>query len=119
MSSSNPIDVVFRFRVKPGKQEQYQKAIDYILPITEAKEPYVLEYNIYNNIEGVFTQHERYADEAALHRHMELTAQGQQDWAEAIELEDVVVLGEMSDKFWSLYGGPHAHGFQEFRRVAR
>jgi quinol monooxygenase YgiN len=64
--TNNPIDVIVRFRVKPGNLELYNQAIDLILPIAEAKEPYVLEYNIYKNAEGVYTQYERYADEAAL-----------------------------------------------------
>ena len=83
----NPIDVIVRFRVKPGNLELYKQAIDLILPIAEAKEPYVLEYNIYKNAEGVYTQYERYTDEAALHRHLEVTMDGQIKWAEAIEIE--------------------------------
>jgi quinol monooxygenase YgiN len=75
--TNNPIDVIFRFRVKPGKLELYKQAIDFILPITEAKESYVLEYEIYKNAEGIYTQHERFADEAALHRHLEVTMDGQ------------------------------------------
>ena len=39
---NNPIDVIFWFRVKPDKLELYKQAIDFILPITEAKESYAL-----------------------------------------------------------------------------
>ena len=90
--TNNLIDVIVRFRVKPGKLELYKQAIDFILPIAEAKEPYVLEYNIYKNAEGLYTQYERYADEAALHRHLEGTMDGQTKWAEAIEIEQVLIL---------------------------
>ena len=117
--TNNPIDVVFRFRVKPDKLELYNQAIDLILPIAEAKEPYVLEYNIYKNAEGVYTQYERYADEAALHRHLEVTKDGQIKWAETIEIEQVIVLGDMSEHFWNLYGSENTHGYSLFRKIKR
>ena len=117
--TNNPIDVMVRFRVKPGKLELYKQAIDFILPITEAKESYVLEYKIYKNAEGVYTQYERYADEAALHRHMEVTMDGQTKLAEAIEIEQVIILGDMSDHFWNLYGSENTHGYSLFRKIKR
>ncbi|MFE7712355.1 putative quinol monooxygenase [Streptomyces sp. NPDC057486] len=117
--SNGQLDLVFRFRVKPGKLEQFQKAIDHILPITEEKEPYVLEYNIYKNAEGVYTQHERYADEDAMFRHLEATAEGQKEWAEATEVEEVNVLGDASDRFWDLFGSPRTHAYSPFRNVKR
>lgn len=117
--ATNAIDIVFRFKVKAGEEERYQRAIDSILPITEEQEPYVLEYEIYRDADGVYTQHERYADEDAVHRHMEVTAPGQADWAAATDLEQVIVLGDMSEKFWNLYGGPHAKGYSPFRKIKR
>ena len=117
--TNNPIDVIFRFRVKPGKLEVYQQAIDFILPITEAKESYVLEYEIYKNAEGVYTQHERFADEAALHRHLEGTMDNQIKWAESTEIEQVIILGDMSERFWNLYGSENTHGYSLFRKIKR
>ena len=114
--TNNPIDVVFRFRVKPDKLELYKQAIDLVLPITEARESYVLEYEIYENAEGVYTQHERFADEAALHRHLEVTMDGQIKWAEATEVEQVIILGDMSKHFWNLYGNENTHGYSLFRK---
>jgi quinol monooxygenase YgiN len=116
---NNPIDVIFWFRVKPDKLELYKQAIDFILPITEAKESYVLEYKIYKNAEGVYTQHERFADEAALHRHLEVTMDGQIKWAEATEIEQVIILGDMSEHFWNLYGNENTHGYSLFRKIKR
>jgi len=116
---NNPIDVIFWFRVKPDKLELYKQAIDFILPITEAKESYVLEYKIYQNAEGVYTQHERFADEAALHRHLEVTMDGQIKWAEATEIEQVIILGDMSEHFWNLYGNENTHGYSLFRKIKR
>ena len=117
--TNNPIDVIFWFRVKPGKLELYKQAIDFILPITEAKESYVLEYTIYQNAEGVYTQHERFADEAALHRHLEVTTDGQIKWAEATSIEQVIILGDMSEHFWNLYGSENTHGYSLFRKIKR
>lgn len=110
---------MFRFRVKPGKLEQFQKSIDHILPIVEEKEPHVLAYNIYKNAEGVYTQHERYVDKDAMWRHMEATAEGQKEWAEATEVEEVNVLGEASDRFCDLFGSPRTHSYAAFRKVRR
>ena len=115
----NPIDVIVRFRVKPGNLELYKQAIDLILPIAEAKEPYVLEYNIYKNAEGVYTQYERYTDEAALHRHLEVTMDGQIKWAEATEIEQVIILGDMSEHFWNLYGNENTHGYSLIKKIKR
>ena len=117
--TNNSIDVIVRFRVKPRKLELYKQAIDFILPTAEAKEPYVLEYNIYKNAEGVYTQYERYTDEAALHRHLEGTMDSQIKWAEAVEIEQVIVLGDMSERFWNLYGNENTHGYSFVRKIKR
>ena len=55
--TNDSIDVIVRFRVKPGKLELYKEAIDFILSTAEAKESYVLEYKINRNAEGVYTQY--------------------------------------------------------------
>ena len=117
--TNNSIDVIVRFRVKPGKLELYKQATDFILSTAEAKEPHVLEYSIYKNAEAVYTQYERYADEAALHRHLEGTMDGQTKWAEAIEIEQVIILGDMSERFWNLYGNENTHGYSLLRKIKR
>ena len=117
--TNDPIDVIVRFRVKPAKLELYKQAMDFILSTAEAKEPYVLEYNIDKNAEGVYTQFERYVDEAALHRHLEGTMDGQIKWAEVTEIEQVIILGDMSERFWNLYGSQNTHGYSLFRKIKR
>src|SRR5262249_13536219 len=104
--TNHQVDLVFRFRVKPGKEDVYQQAIDHILPVTEQHEPDVLAYDIFRDDEGVYAQHEQYVDEDAMFRHLELTAPGQQDWAESTEVLDVLVLGAVTERFWSQFGGP-------------
>ena len=117
--TNNSIDVIVRFRVKPGKLEIYKQATDFILSTAEAKEPYVLEYNVYKNAEGVYTQYERYADEAALHRHLEGTMDNQIKWADSIEIDQVIILGDMSERFWNLYGNEKTQGYSLFRTINR
>ena len=117
--TNNPVNVIVRFRVKPGKLELYKEAMDFILSTAEAKEPYVHEYNIYKNAEGVYTQLERFADEAGLHHHLEVTMEGQAKWVEAAEIEQVIILGEMSEHFWNLYGSENTHGYSLFRKIKR
>ena len=116
---NNPIDVIVRFRVKPGKLEIYKQSTDLILSTAEATEPYVIESNIYKNAEGVYTQYERYADEAALHRHLEGTMDNQVKWAETVEIDQVIILGDMSERFWNLYGNENTHGYSLFRKIMR
>lgn len=117
--SNGELDLVFHFRVKPGMEDRYQQAMDRMLPVIEVQEPYVLAYNIYRNGDGLYTQHERYVDEDAMWRHLEVTAQGQEEWAAATAVEDVTVLGDVSEKFWEVFGAHGPRGFSAFRKVAR
>jgi quinol monooxygenase YgiN len=117
--SDTQIDLVFRFRVRPGKEDLYQRSIDHIVPITETEEPYVLAYDIFRDDNGLYAQHECYVDEEAMFRHLERTAVGQKEWAEATDVIDVLVLGAAGDRFWETFGGPLAHGFPLFRKAAR
>ena len=41
------IDMVFRFKVKEGKEDRYEKVIKKQLAITATKDPGVLIYNIF------------------------------------------------------------------------
>lgn len=52
-------------------------------------------------------------------RHLEATAEGQKQWAEATEVEEVNVLGDASDRFWDLFGSPRTHAYSPFRKVKR
>lgn len=44
---STVIDAVFSHRIKPGMEDRFQSHLDKVLPVTEAKEPYVLGYEIF------------------------------------------------------------------------
>ena len=40
-------------------------------------------------------------------------------WAEAIEIDQVIILGDMSERFWNLYGNENTHGYSLFRKIKR
>jgi quinol monooxygenase YgiN len=117
--SDQQLDLVFRFRVKEGKEDLYQKALEDIVPITEAEEPYVLAYDIFRGDDGVYAQHECYVDEAAMFRHIERTAAGQAEWAEATDVLDVLVLGATTPRFWNEVADSRATGYALYRRASR
>jgi quinol monooxygenase YgiN len=113
------VDLIFRYRIREGEQERFEQYLAAVLPVTEKQEPYVLEYHLYRQDDGTILQHERYADENAIHRHMRLTAAGQADWAAATELLDLMAVGELSPAFWDAYDGPAVSKYRRFREISR
>jgi quinol monooxygenase YgiN len=113
------VDLIFRYRVKEDQRERFEQYLAKVVPVTESQEPYVLEYHIFRREDGTFLQHERYADEAAIHRHLEVTAEGQADWAAATELLDLMAVGELSQDFWDAYDSPLVSKYHRFREAAR
>ncbi|MFE3060477.1 putative quinol monooxygenase [Nocardia sp. NPDC059239] len=111
------IDALFSYNVKPGMEDRYQAYLDKVFPITEAEEPYVLGYEIFQGADGTYYQHEQYENEDAIWKHMERTAAGQEDFAASTEMLSVTMLGELSDKFRETYGIKVS--YTPFRRVAR
>jgi quinol monooxygenase YgiN len=116
---SGKVDTLFVYRIKPGMEERFQQYQDKVLPVTRAREPYVLEYEIFQGGNGTYFQHERYENEEALWKHMEVTAAGQEDFNASTELESLTILGEMSEKFWEVFGGPGSVRYQPFRQITR
>jgi quinol monooxygenase YgiN len=113
------VDLIFRYRVKDGEQERFEQYLEKVLPVTESQEPYVLEYHIFRQEDGTFLQHERYADEAAIYRHMQVTAEGQADWAAAADLLDLMAVGELSQGFWDAFDSPVVSKYRRFREASR
>ncbi|MBA4025091.1 MAG: hypothetical protein C0482_22275 [Gordonia sp.] len=114
---STTVQALFTYRVKPGCEEQFQSYIDKVFPVTEANEPYVVGYEIFQNADGIYLQHETYENEDAIWKHMNVTASGQADFAASTELLSVQMLGSVSDKFRETYGHPEVFG--DFKRVTR
>jgi len=96
------VDTIFSFKVKD--EELFKSYLDKVLPVTENEEPYVLLYDIFKDTDGIYYQHERYTDEDAVWKHMEVTASGQKDFAESTEMLSLKILGEVSDKFRETFG---------------
>jgi quinol monooxygenase YgiN len=114
---STVIDNFFSYRVKPGMDGRYQAYLDKVLLVTEMHEPYVLRYEIFRGDDGTYFQHERYKNEDAIWKHMELTASGQEDFAAATEMLSLTMLGELSQRFRDTYGVRVS--YTPFRQVAR
>ena len=116
MSETNKtVDALFNYRVTD--QARFQSYLDKVLPVTQADEPYVLGYEIFEGADGSYYQHELYEDEAAIGKHMTLTASGQEDFAASTEMISVSMLGPVSDEFRKQYGIDTE--FKPFKAVIR
>lgn len=101
-NTSQTVDALFNYRVTDPTR--FQAYLDKVLPVTEADEPYVLGYEIFQGADGTYFQHEKYENEAAIARHMELTASGQADFAASTKMISVSMLGPVSDEFREQHG---------------
>lgn len=97
MPNTDQIDVYFTYRVTD--EELFQQYVATVLPLTEAEEPYVLEYTLARAADGTILQHERYENEEAIARHLALTADGQKMWGGSTELTNIRFVGPLSEKF--------------------
>jgi quinol monooxygenase YgiN len=111
------ITLIFSYRVTDEKR--FRDYLQKVLPVTEADEPYMLEYEIYKNAEGIYIQHEVYADADALSKHFKLTAEGQADWAAATDLINLVALGDPPADWFETHQIPRSTAYSKFRSVAR
>ncbi|ROS60005.1 hypothetical protein EDF42_3386 [Curtobacterium sp. PhB172] len=100
--STKIVDALFNYRVTD--EARYQQYLDKVLPVTEKDEPYVLSYQIFRGADGSLYQHEVCEDEAAIVKHMTLTASGQEDFAASTEFISTTMLGPVSDEFRAQYG---------------
>ncbi|MFJ9375047.1 putative quinol monooxygenase [Streptomyces sp. NPDC101455] len=116
---SDVVYAIFKYRVKPGMEGRFQDYLDKVLPVTEAQEPYVLGYEIFQAPDGTYFQHEYYENEAAVWKHMELTADGQKDHAEATEFIELTMVGNLTQKFRDTFLGGGGTDFRPFRNVSR
>ena len=113
------VDIFTTYRVKDGQEELFEQYLEKVLPVVENQEPYVLEYRLFRSPDGTVLQHERYDDEAAIRTHLQVTADGQADWASATELLDIRMVGPLSDSFLEEMGLSAPQHFERFRQVAR
>lgn len=116
-TSDTTITLFFTYRVHDAAL--FQRYLDTVLPVTEADEPYMLAYEIFQNDQGVYAQREVYADGAALAAHFELTADGQNAWAGATELISFAALGTPPREWFETHHLPSSVAYAPFRAVAR
>lgn len=119
MSKPGQVDLIFRYNVKPGEEQRFQAYLDKVFPVTEAQEPYVVEYQIFRQADGSYLQHERYESEEAVSRHLALTAEGQADFHASAEIIDVMAIGDLKQSFWTAFEGPYFTRYARFREVRR
>lgn len=118
MPTPDQIDVFFTYRVLD--QDLFEKYVATVLPVTEKDEPYVLEYTLARGADGTILQHERYENEAAIARHLALTADGQKMWGESTELTNIRFVGPLSKKFRTENAlGPMASWWDRYQSITR
>ncbi len=89
---------IFSFTVLAEKEESYQKILAETLEITKDEEGTLL-YEVFKDENGVYCQHERYANEAACLAHVQNTHVQLQQWFELTDVKQTIALGEISDAF--------------------
>lgn len=89
---------IFSFTVKEENQARYEQVLAEQLEITKA-EGGTLIYEIFRDKNGVYCQHERYADEAACLTHVQNTSAQLQEWMQLTEIKQTITLGPVSDTF--------------------
>lgn len=120
MPTSTRVDLLFTYRIEDGQETRFQDYLGIVPPLTEASEPYVLEYELFRREDGTFLQHERYVDEDAMSKHLEVTAEGQKAWGEATELLTLDVIGEVSQNYRdSVVDLPGVTYYQRFQAITR
>ncbi|WP_432013578.1 putative quinol monooxygenase [Streptomyces cucumeris] len=116
---SDVVYSLFHYRVKPGMEDRFQDYLTKVLPVTEAQESYVLSYEIFQAPDGTYFQIERYENEEAVWKHLELTADGQKAWSEATELIQLTMVGDLTQRFRDQFLGGGGIDFKPFREISR
>ncbi|WP_405814443.1 antibiotic biosynthesis monooxygenase [Streptomyces sp. NBC_01390] len=117
--SDTVVYALFHYRVKPGMEDRFQDYLAKVLPVTEAQEPYILGYEIFQAPDGSYFQHEHYENEEAVWKHLELTTDGQKDFAEATEMIHLTMVGNLTQKFRDTFLDGEGTDFKPFRSVNR
>ncbi len=89
---------IFSFTVKEENQARYEEVLAEQLAITK-NESGTLIYEIFKDENGVYCQHERYADEASCLTHVQNTGVQLQEWMELTKVKQTIALGPVSDTF--------------------
>jgi len=115
-SENKTLELVFTFKVKEGKLEQFEKVLEQLLATTTERDPGTLIFNVYKNSDGTWCMYERYVDEEAFARHKEIAGQTLTAWFEVTEIQKFFVLGAISDEASKKF---KAAGYEVFAPVSR
>ncbi len=89
------VDYFFAFNVKPENLARYEEVRKEQFRITKT-EPTTLIYDVFKDENGMYWQHERYANLAAAKLHTTNTAQYLQEWFQLVELKQIIELTDAS-----------------------
>lgn len=89
---------IFSFTVPEENQKRYDEVREEQFAISKSEEGTLL-YEVFKSEDGVYYQHERYANEEAAWIHIQNTQNQLQEWFGLVELRQVISLGELSDKY--------------------
>jgi quinol monooxygenase YgiN len=89
---------VFSFTVTPENQARYDEVREEQFKITEGEEGTLL-YEVFKDENGVYCQHERYANEAAALVHVQNTQKQLEEWFQLVEMKQIISLGTLSDEY--------------------
>lgn len=112
----NELVFIFSFKVSEANEAAYQEMLAQTLEITK-KEEGTLMYEIFKDKNGVYCQHERYANEEALIAHAQNTATQLQQWFALTEVQQIISLGNISDAVIEQYQLKEV--YSPFKRVEK
>lgn len=92
------IDFIFSFEVSSENQQRYDEVRQEQFAITKQEEGTLL-YEVFKDENGLYCQHERYADEAAALAHVQNTAKQLEEWFQLVNLKQVISLGKLSEEY--------------------
>lgn len=96
---SELIVYIDRSRIRPGKLEDLERAVDELVAFIEEREPQLLCYGFYLDKEASrMTVVALHPDAASVELHMEVGASAFARFADFIELEAIEVYGEPSER---------------------
>lgn len=94
----NEVIFIFSFTVAPENQDRYDEVREQQFEITK-NEKGTLLYEVFKGENGVYCQHERYANEEACLIHVKNTEKQLQEWFQLTELKQIITLGQVSESY--------------------
>ncbi len=104
-----------KFHVRPGKGDDFRKAVEDIASLVEASEPGTVIYEFYEAPGGGSGfVHEHYQDSDAFLAHVRNTGHLFGPLMQAAEFSDTIIAGSPSDEVQKMFSGGDGHGAVAF-----